>query len=436
MVLFRKIDAASADSISSGFNFFKIDDTDVSLSHSNFVEKLTLNPVGQPPYHFKIQEGSNYLDLSKTYILVEMKMEKKVGAGDWENTETADNISTVQAPGLTFMKNLKVGMFGREVYNSRGLQAYKNYIDITLNANPDVKNSYLSVAGYYEDPDSQISGAGWEARRELFTDGKIAQFVTKLNFDLSNQDRFIVSNTEIDIEIQPHDSNFMIVAPHIAADTQARLTITNIKLYVKILDAMDGLSLSIARLLEKQPARYPLKSSVLKSQSFITGTREANFNVFTKEIPSQIVCMMTQTDHFNGTVSTSPLQANHFHITDFRMLWNGQQTPSVPYELDFDNGKVARAYHDLYENTGLAWSPHTSGITLGKFMNGWTFFVFNLTPNLENNSNFNLLQEGVLSTQIRFSQPLPAGMTMIFYATYDSILNIDKNRLVTTDVTI
>lgn len=65
-----------------------------------------------------------------------------------------------------------------------------------------VKETYLSVSGYAPDSDDQdsITGNGYAARKALFSESKTAQFLTKIDSDLFNQDLFLISNCEVELE--------------------------------------------------------------------------------------------------------------------------------------------------------------------------------------------------------------------------------------------
>jgi hypothetical protein len=66
-----------------------------------------------------------------------------------------------------------------------------------------VKESYLSVSGYVPDSDDQDSttGLGFAGRKALFAEGKTTQFLTKIDSDLFNQDLFLISNCEVELEV-------------------------------------------------------------------------------------------------------------------------------------------------------------------------------------------------------------------------------------------
>jgi hypothetical protein len=71
------------------------------------------------------------------------------------------------------------------------------------------------------------------------------------------------------------------------------------------------------------------------------------------------------------------------------------------------------------------------------FRNGWNLYVFNLTNSLENDPGFQLIKEGTTAIHVKFSSPVPAGgITMVAFGEVDSLMLIDKNRSLTSDVSI
>ena len=102
---FNKIDQESANSITSALDFFTIPPTNTSVSSSTWREYLTLNPVTDTPYRFRIYSSNNYLDLSKVFLLTEAKILKQNVAGNaWIPIVAADAVGSVNYIGNTFIK--------------------------------------------------------------------------------------------------------------------------------------------------------------------------------------------------------------------------------------------------------------------------------------------------------------------------------------------
>uniref|UniRef100_A0A914LXS6 Uncharacterized protein n=1 Tax=Meloidogyne incognita TaxID=6306 RepID=A0A914LXS6_MELIC len=184
---FQKIDNESINSITSALDFFQIPPTNVTVTSSKVFEILPSNPLTDTPYHFKIHSSQNYIDLSKCYLFTELRIRKENENGYLVNLAPTDNIAPIQLIGQTFINNMKIGINGREIYNSNSLYAYKTYLSYELSYSQGAKSSHLNAAGYYFGSDVNLeSGVGYEARKRLFSNSNTAQFIAKLDADIFN----------------------------------------------------------------------------------------------------------------------------------------------------------------------------------------------------------------------------------------------------------
>lgn len=437
---FHKIDRDSGNAITSALQFFEIPDTNVSLSHSSSTEYLTLNPVNIQPFNFKIHSSADYIDLSHAYILTELRIIKQHG-GQLRPIDATDNVSVCQMIGHTLWKNCRMSINGTQVFEGNDLMAYKSILDYELTYNEGVKKSYLNVCGYYmDDETTQTGGAGYNARKQLFTNGKVAQFVAKLDVDVCNQPRYIVNQCEIDIELLPNNNAFLLLAPQMPEDRSYILELLACRLYVKKATVMDGLALDISKKLEIRPARYPLRKTSMKALFISENRTDFTANLWSDQVPKRVVLAMVSNESYVGSSETSPFDFRHFNIRDISICASGVQYPHAPYSnLDFPNGKFARVYHDMTEGCGFAGSLNTHGISMRKYSSGGhCFFVFNLNPSSESSAEvFDLIRRGTTSVRISFNAPVPArGIVLIAMAEMDAILMLDKNRTVATDVQV
>ena len=240
-MLYKKIDATSASTITSALNFFETPPTNVSIANSCYREYLTLNPINSPPFHFKIHPITSFIDLSKCYLLVETRIRSLSDDGTKENVANNTDIAPIQMIGGTFIKNLKVVVNGQETFDSNALYAYKAYLDHELSYPNSVKDSFLSCVGYGRDIAGQTAhGEGFEKRRDLFNASRIVQLIHKIDADLFNQDLYLVNNVEIDIEIMPNDNNNFTLIQPTSETSNFILEVISCKLYVKTIDLMDG----------------------------------------------------------------------------------------------------------------------------------------------------------------------------------------------------
>ena len=75
-----------------------------------------------------------------------------------------------QMPGATFIKNLKISLNQREVYDSNQLYSYKVYMDTEFSYPISVKDSYLTCSGYQREDESpnRVADKGYVERKNMF----------------------------------------------------------------------------------------------------------------------------------------------------------------------------------------------------------------------------------------------------------------------------
>uniref|UniRef100_A0A914MBK8 Uncharacterized protein n=2 Tax=Meloidogyne incognita TaxID=6306 RepID=A0A914MBK8_MELIC len=440
---YQKIDKDSINSITNALDFFQIPPTNVSISSSKVFEILPSNPLTDTPYHFKIHSSQNYIDLSKCYLFTEFRIRKESANGTWVNLGENDNVAPIQLIGHTFINNMRISINGREVFNSNSLMAYKSYLSHELSFSAGAKGSHLNASGYYGDNGLNLqSGPGFTSRKTRFGRSNTAQFMAKIDADLFNQPLYLINQCEIDIEILPNESRFVLIAPPTAPGipqtNRYQFEVINCKLYVKKVDIMDGLALDIAKKLDMRPARYAIRKTMMKPLFISQGRYEFNANLFMDQIPRRVILGLVSNSDYVGAIDRSPFNFQPFNMREISIIANGRSYPQAPYDLDFPNGKFARAFNDMNEAIGFANSLESNGITFEQYAYTHCIFVFNLTNSGEDQSGlFDLIRNGTTAVNIKFSQPIPeGGVMLIVMGEADSLIMLDKNRTITSDTTI
>ena len=72
-------------------------------------------------------------------------------------------------------------------------------------------------------------------------------------------------------------------------------------------------------------------------------------------------------------------------------------------------------------------------VTRDEYVNGYTLFCFDLTPDLGESDHFNLVKSGSVRLKINFVEGLRQTVNFIVYAKFQNVLEIDRNRNVFYD---
>ena len=78
---------------------------------------------------------------------------------------------------------------------------------------------------------------------------------------------------------------------------------------------------------------------------------------------------------------------------------------------------------------------HDEGLMIDRldFPQGNCLYAFDLSPDLTDDEKFDLLRTGSVRLQLKFSEQLEHPITLIIYAEYQNIIEIDSNRNVVFD---
>jgi len=434
-MLFKKLDNVSSETISSALELFSVPATDVTATKSQFVENLSLNPPFESPISFKFSGTSSFIDLSKCYLMTQLKIEKKKDA-NWVKIEADDKPNLINGCGITVFENIKISIQQREVYNSNRLSAYKSYFDMLLSYGADAANTHLQACGFYnENSINDEADLAYRERLELFENGKSAEFVTRIYSDVFLIDRYLLNNLDLEVELVPRNyDSFCIQAPD--GDTNVyRFAIESCRLFIKTIDVNDNLALTISKTLSSQVVRYPIRRSVLKSLVISSGKREHTSTLFTEQQPRRLTLALVNHKTFTGQDKKSPFYFENADIQNITLTGGASQIPHSTYRLDFERGRYVRAYHDFMENTGFAFTNSSTTISRKKFANGFTVFVFNLTNTLDDQANFELIKNAATMLTIYFKKDVPAhAYELIVYAEFDSLLTVDSGRNISMDI--
>lgn len=355
----------------------------------------------------------------------------------WVPLETNDNVGPVQSIGQSFIRQLRVSIGGTEIFDSGNLYAYLTYIKNELTFNRDYKKNFLSSIGYYRDEvdQSRSDNEGHVARMNMAHEGRIFETYAKLDFDLSNQERYLLNNLDLLFTIYQNDDRFLIKAYDHEENRNFRLRVHSVKMFVRSLEVQSSVNVSLMKALEQQTAKYCMRRLQIRPTFLNQARTEVTQNVFANFIPRRLVIALVNNRGYVGDFARSPFDFKSYNLREISVNAGGVNYPMCPYNARFDNDQdphIMRLFTQMHQSTSLL--PHsTNGIDFERFCDGWTFFVLQLTASGDDSEGFELLREGVTTVRLQFNAPLPEPVTMLVLGEFDSLLQIDRNRVAISD---
>ncbi|KAL3072303.1 hypothetical protein niasHT_039120 [Heterodera trifolii] len=315
----------------------------------------------ESPYLFRLYSDNLWTDLSRIYLYLELSIEKPGANDKWIAIEDTDtSVSATQGIGQTFVQQLKVTVGNTEVYDSGNLYPFKAYITNELSFPINAKKNFLGSTGYYHTVNQDDStDEGFKERCKIFKGGKNAQFLSRLDFDLGNQELYLLNNLDLLFTIYKAKDVFLLQTLKANDATKYRLTVHDVKIYAKMVEVQPSLNMSLYKTLEKQPATYAVRKTEIKSSFISVGRYEFEYNVFSATIPRRVTIALVGNSAFHGDYKLSPFMFEPFDLREISIHAGGVVYPAVPYKLNFSKDHFVSAFVDMYEALGMANSERS-----------------------------------------------------------------------------
>ncbi|XP_028416235.1 uncharacterized protein F54H12.2-like [Dendronephthya gigantea] len=161
-------------------------------------------------------------------------------------------------------------------------------------------------------------------------------------------------------------------------------------------------------------------------------------NIFQDILPNCVVIGMVDADAFNGSYSKNPFNFKNYDITNFGLNVNGENLPGKPFQLKFASARGSNyisAFQTLYAGTHKMFENQGNSITREEYADGFTLFVFDLTPDLCLRDHAQPIRNGNVLIECQFGTALEAAINIVVLGEFQSLIEIDANRNVLCDFT-
>ena len=456
------IDSSSAPAAKSELDLFTVPPTQVAVERGFWEEVRPVNTVtNNGPYEFFIDGSQYYLDMASNFVYLKIKITNATGGDLTHNPPPPaagapagpdpNRVAPINLIGETFFKQVKLFINGKLAYDSGTDYPFLSYLITDLNYDKGAKDTHLKAAGYdpectdaVDDPDNlnNENNPGWAARRPLFKNSRLAEFMAPLHIPFAHQEKYLLSNMDVRLELHRVSDAFALIA---VGATQYKIAVNDIKLMVRKVELSRSLSLAIEQTLTKTMAKYPIRRLELKTLHIGQGRRNTPTNtLWNGQIPRRIVMCTLASNAYFGTYNTSPFVFSHHDVIKAAVYVNGQCVPhSGPLEMQFRPDDDAnhqptlaiKAFAQLYSGMGFANGDKTNGINKHRFPRDACYFVFDLSAdNTADSSGWELVQTGTVSIYLEFADNIGAdGLRVLVLGEFDNLISIDRNRNVFYD---
>lgn len=386
--------------------------------------------LGPGPIEFNIPaSGDEYIDLAHTTLHITAKIVI--------DDELPENTPVEVAP----INNWLHSMFTQvDVYLNQKCVTppsnnynYRAYIENLLNYTDNAKLSHLTAGMWYKDTAGKMAkpdNSGHITRKNLTANGNHVQMYGNLHCDIFNQNKFMLNGVEMGVKLVKAKNEF-----HLMGTTKAHVEIIDAELYVRKVKINPSILVAHARALSVTTAKYPITRVEIKTFTIGADIQSKSIdNLFLGQMPKRCIIGLVNSKSFNGELKSNPFNFEHFNFNYLSLYLDSVQIPSKPLTPDFKNNQYTRTYYSLFEGSGIYFSDTGNSISLNDYPNGYCLTAFDLTPDLScNEPHWSLIKSGTLRAEIRFSEPLTNTVTLIVFAEFDNIIEVDKHRNIIID---
>lgn len=426
----------SAECTLAELDLFSAPMTQLSIEDKKYQECQPLSALNDnSPIEFFIPgDGEKYLDLNDTMLHLRVKITEKDGS----NIPPDAGVALINYPLNTIFSQCDVILGDRLISQSSATHPYRAMIETLLNFSEDTLKSQFSAGLFYKDTagdmDSIVISNGPNKgikQRAVFTaESREVDLLGPLHADIFFCERLLLNSVDLRIKLIRNSDAFSLMGTR---DSQFALKITSASLFVKKVTVSPAVRLGHAAALMKGNALYPLSRVSVKTYSIPENSRICNQeNLFLGAMPKYVVLGMVHHDAFTGRRDLSPFNFRHNDVEYLALCQDGRQVPAKAFQPQFDRGNSVREFYHMFSATGRHLKDLPLSIDCREFNEGYALFAFNLEPS-EDADALSPVSNGNLRLEMRFRVPLPQTTTLIVYACYDSILEIDSKRQVLVD---
>lgn len=439
------VHAHSSPCSKSEMELFNVPPTQMVIEDSEYVEYRPfggLNASG--PIEFVIPgTGTKYLDINNTQLYIKAKITKADGS-DCDEAEDAEKVAPVNLLLHSMFSQVDVALNGKLISDSTPTYPYRAMLETLLNYDKEAKDTHLQSQLYFKDSASHmdfhdltassVSNHGLKMRFDKTKGSRVFEMMGPIHADVFAQNNVLLPGVEVRVKFHRSKDSFSLLSKTTGADF--RLVILDAVLYVRKLTCSDTHVLSDIVTLNREPAKYKIRRTVIRNIAIPAGSQDLQRdNVFLGELPKRIVLGLVDTAGFNGSYTLNPFRFQSFNLNYLTLHVDEKQYPTTPLTPNFAAHHTLRSFLQLYASTGRFYSDGGLDITPNDFLDGYTLFAFDLTPDGSHGQHYTVNKRGNLRIDLKFSAPLPKTTNLLIYAEFDSIIEIDKNRNIIYDFT-
>ena len=439
------LDQFSCECLKSELDLFSVGATQTSIEQTSYKKYRPISTVsGHSPLEFHIPAtDEDYLDLQQSFLYLRTRIQDAHGqnfeAPEVNNDPAEESfVFPINYFVNTQFKNVDVYLSGTQVSPNDNLYAYRAYMETLLSYGRDVKSGPLQAGFYYPDTnrpnlhDQTVANddcvnTGARSRYSMTSYSQEIEMVGKIHSSLFSQQKLILNKMDIRLKFNRHDPKFSLMAlPDMANYT---IAIDEAVLFVSHKTISPSVREAHENGLLKSPAKYPVRTSHMKFFTKPAGHADLSEpNLCAGILPRRVVIGLVRSEGFNGSHHYNPLDFGTHHLRSIQLRRNGVPLPFEEIEVNYERNNVVQGYLSLFQGTNRLFRDNAISLSLQDYTrSGNSLYVFDLSQDGQD-SNLSLLQEGIISLQIKLAQSLQYSVTIVVYLEKEGLIEVNRDR--------
>ena len=315
---------------------------------------------------------------------------------------------------------------------------WRMFIQSFLSYNFDVKDSYLSAEGFYDETIPEVTTEEIPAkvnselynsllkRKKMMLNGKKVFFNTRIAVDLFDTVRFLPPNVDIKIKLVRSAEKFGLLQDPAAAKP-FKIVLKDVKLHMRKVLPTLMLRENFKNKLLKEPCYLPFSATRLRHYVIPQGMSSFNIaNIANGTLPKQVFFVMVHNQAMSHAPNKNPFNFQHFNLSSYNLKKNGQCVFPKPFQPNIEEGDVVDLYRHLYDSIGISHGNQSINLSYDAFIDGRFFLAADLTPDQCNSYHIHPESYGNLDLELAFSKITPHPIYVLALSIFNSGIKIDQ----------
>ncbi len=233
------VHSKSQECSKSELDLFSVPPTQTSLEKGHWVEHQPVSSVAdEGPITFMVSGTEDYVDLSKTILVVRAKVTK----ADGTDLDADEKVGIVNNFLHSLFKQVDVFLKEKQVTQATSTYAYCAYLETLLNYGPAAKDSQLTASMFYKDKAGKMdvadptiataaeANSGLKKRYKFSKESGTIEMAGPIFCDAFMTERLLLSYVDIKLVMNRNIQEFCLMASADDADYRVKLTDAYLKI--------------------------------------------------------------------------------------------------------------------------------------------------------------------------------------------------------------